>query len=133
MMYLRTTRRITPGRACGELPSDAALAPALAAIHGFYLFAADAGLVGGETVIARFTILPAPVATHPRRVTVVRPQIRVDARDEHSFADCHAAIRPGERAARETTSSRLRLDGDADDCMTSHAAVQFDVAGDRAR
>jgi integrase/recombinase XerD len=79
-MHVRTTPRSTPGRGCGELPSDAALAPALAAIHGFYLFAADAGLVGADTVTALFTVLPASGATHRRVTAVLQPRIRVDAR-----------------------------------------------------
>jgi hypothetical protein len=45
VMHLRTTPRTSAGRGRGRPPSDAALAPALAAIHGFYLHAADVGLV----------------------------------------------------------------------------------------
>jgi integrase/recombinase XerD len=91
VMYLRTTPRTTPGRGRGELPSDAALAPALAAIHGFYLFAADAGLVGDDTVTTLFTVLPA--AVHPQRGVALRPRIRAAAGPAHSSGAPPAASR----------------------------------------
>lgn len=60
VMRLRTTPRATSGRGHGELPADATLGPALAAIHGFYLHMADTGEVGRDAVEALFTTAPAP-------------------------------------------------------------------------
>jgi integrase/recombinase XerD len=53
VMHLLTTPRSSAGRGQGRPPSDAALAPVLAAIHGFYLHAADVGLVRPATIASR--------------------------------------------------------------------------------
>ncbi|MFF9691410.1 tyrosine-type recombinase/integrase [Streptomyces sp. NPDC014623] len=88
VMHLRTTPRATSGRGYGRLPEDASLAPALAAIHGFYLHLADLGQVEASVIDALFTTVPA----HAGVTIAVRPRIRVDARPSHSSARSAAAM-----------------------------------------
>ena len=78
VMHLRTTPRETTGRGQGELPTDSALGPALAAIPGFYLYLADIGPVGPEVIEALFTTVPAPNARYGQ--LVLQPRVRVDTR-----------------------------------------------------
>ncbi|MCX4580282.1 site-specific integrase [Streptomyces sp. NBC_01571] len=47
---LRTTPWLTSGRGRGQLPQDSTLAPALAAIHGFYLHLADLRRISAKAV-----------------------------------------------------------------------------------
>jgi integrase/recombinase XerD len=80
----RLSVRVTPGRGQGCSPSEAALGPALAAIHGFYRHAADVGDVGREVLavlfeVAEFTV-PGP---DQRRWPVLRSRLRVDARPSY--------------------------------------------------
>jgi integrase len=89
VMRLRTTPRQTNGRGQSELPVDSTLAPALAAIHGFYLHLADIGGVSANAVEALFTTLPAP---NSRAGTlIVKPRIRVDSRPSNASARPPAA------------------------------------------
>ncbi|MFI0480917.1 site-specific integrase [Actinomadura sp. 9N215] len=68
----RITPRAGPGRGQGRTPSDAGLAPALAAIHGFYRHAADLGEVDRSVLRvleeqgAAAAAAPAPSSTVPR-------------------------------------------------------------------
>lgn len=77
VMHLRTTPRSSTGRGHGQLPEEATLAPALAAIHGFYLHLADLGRLQPEAFSALFTTVPAETG---RGTVAVRPRIRVDSR-----------------------------------------------------
>ncbi|WP_338894368.1 site-specific integrase [Streptomyces sp. TG1A-60] len=54
LMKLRTTPRLTSGRGQGQLPQDSTLAPALAAIHGFYQHLADLRRISAKAVDALF-------------------------------------------------------------------------------
>ena len=89
VMHLRMTPRRTAGRGQGELPADSALAPALAAIRGFYLHQADSGRVGPDVIKALFTTVPAPDTRHG--VVVLKPRIHVDARPSHQPGRAPAA------------------------------------------
>ncbi|GGR63622.1 hypothetical protein GCM10015536_78440 [Streptomyces griseomycini] len=60
LMKLRTTPRLTSGRGQGKLPQDSALAPALAAIHGFYLHLAGLRQISAKAVDALFRHHSAP-------------------------------------------------------------------------
>jgi len=92
-MRLRTTPRATSGRGHGQLPADASLGPALAAIHGFYLHLADSGAVGPDVTEALFTTIPSPNTRHGRRdgQVVLQPRIRVDTRPSHQSGRAQAA------------------------------------------
>ena len=78
--HLRTTPRQTAGRSQGELPADSALAPALAAIRGFYFHLADTGRAGPDVVKALFTTVPAPDTRHGM-ITLQRYRVSDSVRD----------------------------------------------------
>jgi integrase/recombinase XerD len=92
----RITPRTTPGRGQGRRPSGAALAPALAAIHGFYRHAADVGDV--ETAVLRvlFEVADLTVPGQQGPLPMLRPRLRVDARPSYS-----AHLGPPEATAEE--------------------------------
>ncbi|MCG7522846.1 site-specific integrase [Streptomyces sp. OfavH-34-F] len=113
VMHLRTTPRASSGRAKGQLPEEATLAPALAAIHGFYLHLADLGLLEAEAFSALFTTVSAETG---RGLVAVRPRIRVDARPSHSSARAPAATH------EEFTSLLLATDTARDRCMVAITA-----------
>ena len=79
----RLTPRTTPGRGQGRRPSDAALAPALAAIHGFYRHAADVGDVDRSVLQVLFEVADLTVPGQPGPLPTLRPRLRVDARPSH--------------------------------------------------
>jgi integrase len=96
----RLSARAAPGRGQGRGPSEAALGPALAAIHGFYRHAADTGDVDREVLpvlfeIAEFTA-PGP---DQRRWPVLRPRLRVDTRPSYPAQLGPPAAEPEEFAA----------------------------------
>jgi integrase/recombinase XerD len=77
----RLAVRAAPGRGQGRGPSEAALGPALAAIHGFYRHAADVDDVGREGLPVLFEVAEVRVpGPDERRWPVLRPRLRVDAR-----------------------------------------------------
>lgn len=77
----RLAVRAAPGRGQGRGPSEAALGPALAAIHGFYHHAADVGDVDRKVLPVLFEIAELTVpGPEERRWLVLRPRLRVDAR-----------------------------------------------------
>ncbi|MFF5029729.1 tyrosine-type recombinase/integrase [Streptomyces collinus] len=109
VMHLRTTPRATSGRGYGRLPEESTLAPALAAIHGFYLHLADLGRVEAAVVDALFTTVPAQGGGG---TVVVRPRIRVDARPSHATARRPAATHEeftGVLRAAETARDRCMV------------------------
>ncbi|KUN76621.1 hypothetical protein AQJ64_37300 [Streptomyces griseoruber] len=109
VMHLRTTPRATSGRGYGRLPEDATLAPALAAIHGFYLHLADLGRVEAAVVDALFTTVPAQSGG----AVAVRPRIRVDARPSH------ASARPPAATQEEFTKVLEAAETARDRCMVA--------------
>ena len=80
----RITPRTAPGRGQGHGPTDAALAPALAAIHGLYRHAADVGDVDRSVLQVLFEVanLTVPSQLGPL-VVALRPRLRVDARPSY--------------------------------------------------
>ncbi|MET9394634.1 MULTISPECIES: tyrosine-type recombinase/integrase [unclassified Streptomyces] len=87
LMKLRTTPRLTSGRSQGQLPQDSTLAPALAAIHGFYQHLADLRRISAKAVDALFVTAPHPAAGK----LVLEPRIRVDPRPSHASGRAPAA------------------------------------------
>lgn len=79
----RITLRTTPGRGLGRRPSDSALAPALAAINGFYRHAADMGNVDRAVLPVLFELTDPAAAGWPTPVPALRPRLRVDARPSY--------------------------------------------------
>jgi hypothetical protein len=79
----RITPRASPGRGQGHGPSEAALAPALAAIHGFYRHAADVGDVDCSVLRVLFEVADLTVAGQPGPLATLRPRLRVDARPSY--------------------------------------------------
>ncbi|MEW2623589.1 hypothetical protein [Streptomyces sp. NPDC048106] len=109
VMHLRTTRRATSGRGFGRLPEESALAPALAANHGFYLHLADLGRVEAGVIDALFTTVP---ARSDGGTVAVRPRIRVDSRPSHASARPPAATHDefaGVLGAAQTTRDRCMV------------------------
>jgi integrase/recombinase XerD len=81
IISLRINPRTTPGRGQGRGPSEAALAPALAAIHGFFWHAVDVGDVDRSVLAGLFEAGGAPAPHAGRhRVEGPRPRLRVDPR-----------------------------------------------------
>jgi len=109
VLHLRTTPRATPGRGQGELPADSALAPALAAIHGFYLHLADTGRAGPEVIDALFATVPARDARYGR--VVLQPRVRVDSRPSHQSG------RPAGATHQEFTALLSAASTARDRCM----------------
>jgi len=79
----RITPRTTPGRGQGHGPSDAALAPALAAIHGFYRHVADVGDVDRSVLQVLFEVADLTVPGQLGPLPTLRPRLRVDARPSY--------------------------------------------------
>ncbi|WP_405778610.1 tyrosine-type recombinase/integrase [Streptomyces sp. NBC_01378] len=90
LMKLRTTPRLTSGRGQGRLPQDATLAPALAAIHGFYLHLADLRRIDAKALDALFVTVPHPAGTGR---LVLEPRLRIDSRPSHAAGRAPAATR----------------------------------------
>ncbi|WP_431033381.1 tyrosine-type recombinase/integrase [Streptomyces sp. P6-2-1] len=87
LMKLRTTPRLTSGRSRGRPPQDSTLAPALAAIHGFYQHLADLRRISAHAVDALFVTAPHPTLGR----LVLEPRIRVDPRPSHASGRAPAA------------------------------------------
>jgi integrase/recombinase XerD len=106
VMQLRTSVRETSRRGHGRPPQDSTLVPILAAIHGFYLYLADLGLVDQDVLAALFTTVPSPSGG---RNVVLQPRIRVDGRPSHASARPAAATRSEFAAVlRATDTARDR-------------------------
>ena len=109
----RLTVRAGPGRGQGRGPSEAALGPALAAIHGFYRHAADMGDVGHEVLPVLFEVAEVTVpGADERRWPVLRPRLRVDARPGYPAHLGPVAATPEEFAALVSHATTAR-----DACM----------------
>ncbi|WP_405776040.1 hypothetical protein [Streptomyces sp. NBC_01538] len=101
LMKLRTTPRLTSGRGQGQLPQDSTLAPALAAIHGFYLHLADLRRISAKTVDALFVTAPHPATGK----LVLEPRIRLDPRPSHASGRAPAASHEEFAALLRTTKT----------------------------
>jgi len=77
---LRVNARTSPGRGRGQTPSEAALAPALAAIHGVYWHAVDVGLVDRSVLAVLFEAGSRSPDPGGRWAGGPRPRLRVDPR-----------------------------------------------------
>lgn len=76
LIYRRLSPRQTPGRNQGQRPSEAALGPTVAALHGFYRHAVDLGFVD-ERVLAVLFERAEVVMQDGSRSAVLRPKLRV--------------------------------------------------------
>jgi integrase/recombinase XerD len=95
----RLSVRATPGRGQGRGPSEAALAPALAAIHGFYRHAVDVGDVDRAVLPVLFEVAEFRVPGAEHWWPVLRPRLRVDARPGYPAHLGPSAATPEEFAA----------------------------------
>ncbi|MBE1584028.1 tyrosine-type recombinase/integrase [Nonomuraea angiospora] len=115
----RITPRAHPGRGRGRAPSDAALGPALAAIHGFYRHAADVGEVNDQVLRLLFEVIEGdrlPYGERERSL-VLRPRLRVDARPSYS-----AHLGPPEATADEVAALLEQVATARDACMVGFLA-----------
>ncbi|WNI20140.1 hypothetical protein [Actinacidiphila sp. ITFR-21] len=110
VMHVRTSPRETSGRGQGCCPEEATLVPALAAIHGFYLYLADLGHVEAAAITALFTTVPAETG---HGTVLVRPRIRVDGRPSR------ASARPPAATHEEFTRVLQAADTARDRCMVA--------------
>jgi integrase len=108
----RITPRTTPGRGLGRRPSDAALAPALAAIHGFYRHAADVGDVDRAVLAVLFELIDSTAAGWPASLPALRPRLRVDARPSYP-----AHLGPPEATPEEMAALLGRATSARDACL----------------
>ncbi|GAA3781666.1 tyrosine-type recombinase/integrase [Streptomyces chiangmaiensis] len=114
VMKLRTTPRLTSGRGQGQPPQDSTLAPALAAIHGFYLHLADLRQISGKAVDTLFFTAPHPTGDGK---LVLTPRLRVDSRPSHASGRAPSAT-------HEEFAALLRAAQTARDrCMVALLAV----------